>query len=217
MKKTVIFDMDGVIFDTESVMKRFWQEEADRYNFGDITELYMKCVGVTEQYCEEMMARDYPELPPFAEFKARPFAAFRQYNEEHGMPMKPHVTELLTALKQNGFTIGLASSTYLETVRRELSQAGLLSFFDVVIGGDLLSRSKPEPDIYLMACEKAGTAPEDAYAIEDSYNGVRSASSAGMHTIMVPDMLPPTEEMERLSEAILPDLAAVQAYLLETR
>ena len=213
MIKTVIFDMDGVIFDTESVMKRFWQEEADRYDFGDITPLYMRCVGVTEDACAEMIARDYPQLPPFAEFKKRPFAAFHRYNEEHGMPLKPYVKELLSSLKAHGWKIGLASSTKLATVEIELDSAGLLDDFDVVIGGDLLKRSKPEPDIYLMACEKIGTLPAEAYAIEDSYNGIRSAHAAGMHPLMVPDLLPPTEEMQSLSEAILPDLAAVRSYL----
>lgn len=215
---TVIFDMDGVIFDTENLMKVFWQEEADRRGFGDVTELYQRCVGATDDFCEELINREYPELAPFQDFVKRPFADFHQYNEKHGMPpLKPHVAELLQALKDAGWKIGLASSTYLSIVEKELSMAGLLSYFDVVIGGDLLQRSKPAPDIYLMACAKIGTPPGEAYAIEDSHNGIRSAHAAGMHPLMVPDMLPATEEMIALSDAVLPDLTAVQAYLLEVR
>ena len=84
----------------------------------------------------------------------------------------------------------------------------------LVLGGDLLKRSKPAPDIYLMACEKIGVKPAEAYAVEDSHNGIRSASSAGLHPIMVPDIPPVTPEMEALAEVILPDLPSVQRYLL---
>ena len=93
---------------------------------------------------------------------------------------------------------------------RELEEGGLLSYFDEIVCGDMVSRSKPEPDIYLEACRRLQERPEDCYAIEDSYNGIRSAKRAGMHPIMVPDQAAPTEEMEELADSILPSLHEVQ-------
>ena len=116
-------------------------------------------------------------------------------------------------MKNAGIPIGLASSTRLAAVEKELKDAGLYDYFQVVVGGDLLKKSKPEPDIYLMACEKMGVDPKDAFAIEDSYNGIRSAYRAGMHPLMVPDLLPPTEEMREMSDMIAGDLLELQSML----
>ena len=87
------------------------------------------------------------------------------------------------------------------------------NFFDVIVGGDMVEKSKPEPDIYLDVCEKMKINPKDTYAIEDSHNGVRSAAAAGLKVLHVPDMLKPTEEMEQLSYMIFPDLIEVREYL----
>ena len=116
-------------------------------------------------------------------------------------------------LKQNGYAIGLASSSTLQYILNGLRQAQLIDYFDVIVSGENLKRSKPEPDIYLMACEKMNVVPAEAYAIEDSYNGIRSASRAGMRPIMVPDLLPVTAEMEQLSCVVCSNLLEVRAYL----
>ena len=94
-----------------------------------------------------------------------------------------------------------------------MERTGLISYFDVIIGGDMLTVSKPAPDIYLRACADLGVDPRTAYAVEDSYNGIRSAHAAGMHALMVPDMVPATDEMRGLARAILPDLVAVRDWL----
>ncbi len=211
---TVIFDMDGVLLDTERLMKGFWQREADALGFGDITPVYMRCVGITDALCKELFEQDYPELCPFEAFQARATANLRAHMQAHGVPVKPGAQELLAALKDAGWTIGLASSTYIDSVRKELSSTGLLPYFDVVIGGDTVRHSKPAPDIYLLACEKAGAVPSETYAVEDSHNGIRSAHAAGMKPLMVPDLLPADPSIHSLCTAVLPDLKAVQAYLL---
>jgi beta-phosphoglucomutase-like phosphatase (HAD superfamily) len=84
--------------------------------------------------------------------------------------------------------------------------------YQVVVGGDLLKKSKPAPDIYLMTCERMGVLPKNTYAVEDSYNGIRSAHSAGLHPVMVPDLTPATEEMRSLSVAVFEDLFGVKDY-----
>ena len=130
------------------------------------------------------------------------------------MPLKPGARELLHHLREENWGIGLASSTRRVLVQSQLEGVGLWHYFDQVVTGDQLERSKPAPDIYLMACRALGVAPEAAWAVEDSYNGIRSSAAAGMRPIMVPDLLPPTPEMRQLSHIILPDLTAVEDYLL---
>lgn len=129
------------------------------------------------------------------------------------LPMKPGVVELLTFLKEEGKKIALASSTRRQTVTNQLKDAGILDFFDQVICGDMVERSKPAPDIFLKACEELGVKPERAYAIEDSYNGIRAAHAGKLHPIMVPDLLPETAEMQEKAEVVLPDLLEVISYL----
>ena len=184
----IIFDMDGVLLDTERLMKTFWQQEADALSFGDITPVYMQCVGITDGLCKELFERSYPELCPFEAFQARATAKLQAHMQEHGVPVKPGAATLLKALKDAGWTVGLASSTYIATVRKELDQTGLLPYFDVVVGGDNVPRSKPAPDIYLQACAEAGADPLETFAVEDSHNGIRSAHAAGMKALMVPDL-----------------------------
>lgn len=113
------------------------------------------------------------------------------------LPMKKGVIELLTYLKSEGKKIALASSTRRQTVMSQLKDAGILDYFDAVICGDMLQRSKPAPDIFLKACEEIQVLPEKAYVIEDSYNGIRAASVGKMHPIMVPDLLSENEEMDK--------------------
>ena len=120
-------------------------------------------------------------------------------------------------LQKNHIKAAVASSTRREVVMRELEEGGLLPYFDKVICGDMVQRSKPEPDIYLEACRQIQEQPEECYAIEDSYNGIRAAKRAGLRPIMVPDLSAPTMEMEELSDCILPSLHEVQQYFEKTK
>ena len=126
--------------------------------------------------------------------------------------MKPGVRELLDFLKVRKKKIALASSTRRQTVLKLLQAAGILEYFDAVVCGDMVTRSKPAPDIFLKACEEIGVKPDEAYAIEDSYNGIRAAHEGGLHPIMVPDLLPANEKMKALAEIILKDLLEVKDY-----
>ncbi len=211
-KKYVVFDMDGVLFDSERLIQRCWKEVGERYGLPDIGETFLHCVGTTRRHTRNVFEEQYPEVS-YHGFQEGCRELFFGAIEKTGMPLKPGAREILTHLRETGAGIGLASSTRKELVECELKSLDLLCYFDQVITGDQLERSKPAPDIYLMACVALGVEPEAAWAIEDSYNGIRSASAAGMKAIMVPDLLPPTVEMETLGATVLPDLAAVQAYL----
>ncbi|MCR4757302.1 MAG: HAD family phosphatase [Butyrivibrio sp.] len=211
----VVFDMDGVIFDSEKATMDCWLEIAQKYGIKNIKEPYLACCGTNAAKTKEIMLEAYGEDFPYDEYAKE---ASKMYHEKYDggkLPVKAGVLQLLVFLKMNNKKIALASSTRRQTVVDQLRDAELLTFFDEIITGDMVIKSKPEPDIFLLACVKIGVAPARAYAIEDSYNGIRAASKGGLKPIMVPDLLPENEEMKNLSEEICTDLFEVKRYLQE--
>ncbi len=208
----VIFDMDGTIFDTERLVLDCWEQVGERHGIPGIREVFMRCIGTNKVRTEEIVHERYGKDFPYQKFSEESSVLFHEMTDEAGIPVKSGAVELLKYLSENQVPLGLASSTRVAAVTQELQAAGLYDYFQVVVGGDLLKNSKPAPDIYLMTCERMGVSPENTYAIEDSYNGIRSAHSAGMRPIMVPDLSPATEEMRDLSVAVFNDLFQVKDY-----
>ncbi len=213
MKKQIIFDMDGVLFDTEQLVLGYWRYLAEKYNISKIEETFQKVIGINREETKQILFDTYGEEFPYDKFFREVHLLFHKRIQTAGMPVKKGVRELLGFLKINGYRIGLASSTRYQTVTDELTQAGLLDFFEVIVGGDMVKKSKPEPDIYLRACEEMRVLPSETFAVEDSWNGVRSAAAAGLRVIHVPDMQEPNEEMEQLAFQIFDDLIDVRNYL----
>lgn len=210
---TVIFDMDGVIFDSETLVLRSWKEVADCHGIENVEAACYECLGTNSVVSKEIFLKHYGQDFPYDEYKAEMAEVFFSHASGGRLAKKPGVEELLKYLKENGFKVGLASSTQEATVRRQISEGGLLGYFDQIIGGDMVKHSKPEPDIFLEACRRLGSKAENCYVIEDSYNGIRAAHAAGMHPIMVPDLKEPTEEMWLLAEKILGSLYEVEEYI----
>lgn len=209
---SVVFDMDGTIFDTERLVLDCWEQVGERHGIPGIREVFIRCIGTNSARTQEIVYEHYGKDFPYEKFSGESSVLFHEIADTEGIPVKPGAAELLKYLSENKVPLGLASSTRLAVVTQELQAAGLYDYFQVVVGGDLLKNSKPAPDIYLMTCGRMGVVPENTYAIEDSYNGIRSAHSAGMRPIMVPDLLPATEEMRDLSVAVFADLFAVKTY-----
>ena len=212
--KAVVFDMDGILFDTERLCMEVWKEFADEMGIEDIETALIGCIGLnrtdTRLFLENFYGKDFPYD------KLRQSTSERMAKRmEKEIPMLPGVMELLDYLVKKKVPIGLASSSRSEVIKSHITRAGLNHYFQVVVGGDMVEHSKPLPDIYLIACEKLGVSPEDTYAIEDSPNGIRSAYSAGMKAIMVPDMIEPTEEMEHKATVILQSLFEVKEWFEE--
>lgn len=211
--KAVVFDMDGVIFDSERAVMQCWKEVASRHNIPNIEKAILACTGTTMVRTREIMLNLYGADFPYDEYAKESSAIFHSRYDGGRLPMKPGVKELLSFLKEHDKKIALASSTRQQVVTDELRDAGIIGYFDRIICGDMVSRSKPAPDIFLKACEELNVSPSDSYAIEDSYNGIRAAHAGGLHPIMVPDLLPADEEMQSLAETILPNLTSVMEYL----
>ena len=211
--QAVLFDMDGVIFDSEIKVIECWKDIAEKYGFGDIETPCYEALGTTREIAREIMLAHYGADFPYDAYKDEMAALFHARYGEGRLPKKKGVEELLQFLHMHNLKVALASSTRREVVTQELRDGGLLDYFDAVICGDMVARSKPEPDIFLKACEVLGVAPEHAVGIEDSYNGMRALAAAGITAIMVPDLKQPTDEIRALAVEVLPDLLAVKAYL----
>ncbi|MBP5198399.1 MAG: HAD family phosphatase [Lachnospiraceae bacterium] len=209
----VVFDMDGVIFDSEKAVMDCWIELAKKYDIPDIEGPYLACTGTNAQRTRQIMLEAYGEDFPYDKYAKEASVMYHEKYDGGRLPMKKGVVELLKFLEAGGKKIALASSTKRETVVNQLRDASILDFFSAIVTGDMVERSKPAPDIFLKACGEIGVEPEYAYAIEDSYNGIRSAHAGGLRPVMVPDLLPETEEMKELSETVLENLFKVKDYL----
>ena len=219
MKKleAVIFDMDGVLFDTERMSCECCFEAAKQLGLTLAEEaVYGGCGRNEASLRRHIMETEEPWYPngtfPYEKYRER-FMALFQESLERELPIKKGVRELLEYLKEKQIKTAIASSTKGPLVRKHLERAGLSGYFQEIVSGDMVEKSKPEPDIFLEACRRLESKPENCYVIEDSYNGIRAAHAAGMHPIMVPDLMEPTEEMRVLAEKILRSLYEVKEYI----
>ena len=210
--KAVVFDMDGVLFDTETLCRDSWMAIAEERGLPGMAEIFPQCIGLNANDSKQVVLRAYGQDFAYEEFRQQASVWFWDYIEKNGLPVMPGVREILEWLKEHNWKVGLASSTRRSSVENHLEQAGLRDYFQTVVTGDMVEHSKPQPDIFLMACRELGVAPEEAFAIEDSPNGIRSAHAARMTPLMVPDMIAPDDEMKRLSSRIFDSLLDVMEY-----
>lgn len=211
--RAVVFDMDGILFDTERLCQDSWIQVAVKRGLPGMEEIFPQCIGLNANGSRRIVLGAYGEDFDYDGFRAETSAWFWDYIDKNGLPVMPGAKPLLEWLKNNRWFLGLASSTRRSSVVNCLERAGFSEYFSVVVTGDMVEYSKPQPDIYLLACRELGVRPEEAYAIEDSPNGIRSAHAAGMRPLMVPDMIAPDEEMQRLSYRIFQNLNQVLDYL----
>jgi len=194
MIKGAIFDMDGLLFDTEAVFQRCWQQACRDFGIADCEEMRHAFIGCGRTRLPDIVRRYRPEIdaPAFAAHGlALAFAAQLSSVPE----LKPGVCEILAKCRANGIKTAVASSSSRKVVEHNLASTGLAGSFDAVVTGLEVSHGKPAPDIFLLAAERIGIAPADCLVFEDAFSGIRAAQAAGCRPVLVPDYIPPTAEI----------------------
>ena len=190
--KGAIFDMDGLLLDTERLYRESWVALAAEFGQTPDPVFPSAVSGSNGEGMLEIIRRHYPAVDAQA-FMESCIARVEGILDRQGAPVKPGARELLAFFQTQGFKIAVASSSGGARILANLRQTGLDGFFSAVVSGQEVERGKPEPDIFLLAAERIGCPPELCYVFEDGINGVRAGMAAGCVTVMVPDQVPPPE------------------------
>ena len=208
----VIFDMDGTLLDTETLFIKLWLKE-DPSGDPRLLQCLTDVIGTTHAYTREHFRECFGPDYPYDLIRKKVDENLDLCRREGLIPLKPGAKEILEKLSENGFRLALASSSYRNVVEPEMKTAGLYDFFEQTVCGDEILNGKPAPDLFLEAAAHLGLSPEDCLAVEDSFNGIRSAHAAGMPVFMIPDIRQPDEEIRQLADRIFHDLMSACHYI----
>jgi HAD superfamily hydrolase (TIGR01509 family) len=195
MIKGVIFDMDGLMFDTERLSLEGWRLVGRTFGYTGIDEFLYHIRGLSRARIGEIFHERYGADQDYqAALKIRLDYMYGEI-EKHGVPIKPGLVELLKHLKEKGIPAALATSSDYSKASSFLDSAGVSDYFSAYVCGDMVEQSKPNPDIFLKAAKVLGQKPEDCLVLEDSPNGIRAGIAAGCHVIAIPDLSPVDDEL----------------------
>ena len=213
MLKAVIFDVDGTLLDTERIYMQAWKEAAAEQGYVMSDELLRKTRAVDAKVAARIFEEEIGN--GFSYQKTRPIRVriAEEIIERESPILKPGVLELLSFLREKGIRLSVASSTKTKTTKAHLRTNGIADWFEVIVGGDMITKGKPNPDIFLKAAELLGEAPENCIVVEDSPVGIRAGSAAGMKTVLVPDQAAITQEIIDLADVQMKSLLEMPAYI----
>lgn len=193
----VLFDMDGLVLDTEKLFCRFWAEAGQSFGFPMTFAHGMQLRGLSGPHGQEKLRGMFGPSADYAAIRARRIELMERHIAAHGVELKSGIRELLTYLHQHHIRCAITSSSPPERIRRYLSSHGLENSFDCLCSGRQVPHGKPEPDIYLFGAASLGLAPEECLALEDAPAGLEAACRAGCHAVLIPDLDVPGEEILR--------------------
>jgi HAD superfamily hydrolase (TIGR01509 family) len=204
--------MDGLMLDSERIARIAWQEAVRRSGHELPDALFMQMIGRTKFDSIGLLTAAFGTDFNFERTYLECGVIYEKYIGQHGLPLKPGVRELLDDLTARKVPLGVATSTHNPVARQRLEQVGLLGYFATVVGGNEVTRGKPAPDIYLEAVRRLGINAAQSFALEDSHAGVSAAYAAGLKVIMVPDLVPATDELAQLTVLVAESLLEAQSY-----
>lgn len=195
MIKLVIFDMDGLMFDTERATYRAFLERAAAWGYEPTKEQYLQLLGLNAKAIQEKYYEFFDEDIDAPELYRQVGERKLEILQTEGMPVKEGLFALLDVLDEEGIKKAVASGCEFEGIERNIAAAGLTGRFDLLMTTDWVKRGKPYPDVFLAICDKLGVDPSETLVFEDAQNGVRAALAGGMRVINIPDMLPLPDEL----------------------
>ena len=188
-KKAVIFDMDGVIFDTEKVYLDIWTEVFEKYGYKMTKELYVNVMGTGRKNVIKTFLENFgDDLPIEKMYEEKDNQLFYRI-ENQGIPLKEGVKELFSMLKEKDYKIALATSAKKERVEKQIKDKWLKESFDAIVCGDDVEKGKPSPDIFLKASKVLNVPVENCLVVEDANSGIEAAINGGFNTVMIPDLV----------------------------
>jgi HAD superfamily hydrolase (TIGR01509 family) len=213
MIDAVIFDMDGLMFDTERVAMRAWKQTFLDLGFILTDKLNAAMVGRNEHDSNAIITAAMGPAFPVERCRTMANTLYVRLLESEGVPIKPGLIGLLDFLERKVIPAAVATSTQRFLAMRKLKLAGLESRFKAVVAGDEIPRGKPEPDLFLATARLLDCVPDRCVVLEDSPAGIRAAHAAGMIPVMVPDLIPPDETLRSLAYAVVPGLDGAQKII----
>ncbi len=201
MVKAVIFDMDGVLIDTEKWLNIYWRQAASEAGYDMKEEHALAIRSLAGKYAAPYLQSIFGENFSYWTIRERRKELMKEHIAKHGIDKKPGVDEILDYLKAHGILTAVATTTDPVRTKDYLTRIGVYEKFDRIVCATMVENGKSKPDIYLYVCEQIGCAPEECIAVEDSPNGVRAAVDAGIRTIMVPDLTKPDKETAEIITA----------------
>lgn len=209
----IVFDMDGLMFDTEKLSISAWKHAGEKYGLNIESSHVIEIIGIRFEDAIKVFEKYFGKNFPFSEIrKIREKYAF-DYIEKNGIPIKKGLKELISYLEDNNILKAVATSSERTKAKKYLSSANMENRFDYIVCGDEVLRGKPNPDIFLKVAEKAGCHPSQCIVLEDSENGIVAASKAGMKPMFIFDIKRPSKSAEKLLFKEFSSLLEVKYYI----
>lgn len=212
--KGVLFDMDGVILDTEKLYVQFWQEAAQYYGYPMTREMGLGMRSLSKEAGERQLKAYLGENIDYYMVRSKRIEMMNAFIEEYGVEIKFGIHELMDYLKKKGIKTAVATSSPLDRAEKYLSQVKLLDKYDEIVSGHMVEHGKPAPDVYIYAAARLGLEPEECLVLEDSPTGLLAAKRAGCIPVMVPDQDEPDGEVKQGIYAIAEHLLAVREMIV---
>jgi HAD superfamily hydrolase (TIGR01509 family) len=215
--RAAIFDMDGLLIDSERAIMRAWMAGARELGIEIAEHEFVECVGRSGPDSDAILVRLLGGRPMFEATRSRAHALLRDqarlHDDEPAFPLKAGALALLDALRDAGVPCAVASSSRVAEIRHRLGAVGVLGHFRAVAGGDEVARGKPDPALYLLAASRLEMPPSDCIAFEDSENGARAAQAAGIRVVIVPDLRRPSPDVAAGSHDVMDSLEDAIAHV----